>query len=151
GDAVEGSTIGVDVFGNFAPNGVGISVFQATGATLMGADVTHSNGAGIDVRDSTGVTIQQGRTVNNHGDGLRIVGGAQADGFTTEVTQLLADANDKAGIHIVDSSFNKIGLPEYEAFNWIGGQGNYAGVGNKGDGLRIESTYRHTSTNNTIA
>jgi len=163
GDFVTSCQVGANFNGNLTPNGIGIYVLDTTNVTLEQNFIPGNLGPGVKVEDCAQVFITSGGFLHgssaitaNVGDGVLIVGGkpVSGDGYVTKITGVEIDENQGAGVHIVNSSHNKIGEAVFGGFNWIGAEYEDPPVpteGNLGDGVLIESTPGFQSTDNSVA
>ena len=165
-ESIRGCDIGFTPAAKPAPNGTGIFVDGSFNITIDDTQVDTNKGDGIDVLNSGQVRIKSsiapalGQVIGNGGDGIHIVGMIPTlpgvDILNTQVTGNIIDKNHGAGVHIIDASFNRIGLPTQNGYNWIGPeyQGNPDSLknsGNLGDGVRIESSQAGISSANLVA
>jgi parallel beta-helix repeat protein len=151
-DIVTDCNFGVDWAGLLPmPNGVGTYVDAST-ITLAGNVISHNSGDGIQVDHCANITINQGLVEDNGGDGI-VVNGNMSTPMTTRavlIKGLSIDRNQGAGVHLIDSSYNQIGVEEQGGYNLIGTDYyDDSNKGNGGDGVRIESSV--AASYNTVA
>ncbi|HEV3447665.1 MAG TPA: right-handed parallel beta-helix repeat-containing protein [Gemmataceae bacterium] len=152
GNAVNNCYIGIDPAGHPGlGDGTGIYVYSAVAASLTSNDIENNSGDGVQVFYSEGITIDGNITENNADDGIRVEGQMPNSGqmTITTINSNQIDFNAGNGIHLQDSSYNKVGT---DGKNYIGNDTTtMSAEPNGGDGVLIESSNPGLSTNNSIS
>jgi parallel beta-helix repeat protein len=153
-DNVLSDYIGVlsDEVTHLPDGGNGVLIQQAVGDALLDDRIFDNTEDGVAVTLSEGITIGVPDRANiikeNGSDGIEILGEVASTGgnVTTMIVANQIYGNQANGIHLIGSSNNQI-----NGKNVIGtDEVPKLGIGNQGDGVRIESPLSTVSTNNSI-
>jgi hypothetical protein len=134
-------------------NNVGIYVDQVTSLETDGNTIGNNFTNGIEVHGSSHVTINDSWIKDNGLDGVRVIGNgiSSPGGFTTSFLKDRIIRNHEDGIHLMESSGNRIGNGFRNVANTIGCDVDaFPDTANFQDGVRIESYPGAPSTNNVI-
>src|SRR5262249_9005864 len=103
GNRIDNDFIGIDSQGNPGPDGKGVYLFQADGASLVGDDIENNTQDAIQVFQSAGVEMNGNVMEGNAGDGIRVLGQMANSGqpFVTRILFNQIDLNEANGVHLV--------------------------------------------------